>query len=118
MFIGCVYLCKQVVKSFLLVSRMLRHILPAICSPVPIPNIQTLALKRKLELKWKRGCSADAAESRPASWQGLLQLSLSGWTFFLLPIEEEIYIYSSTGTGFLTTMTTMSRLVMDLVGPA
>jgi len=26
--------------------------------------------------------------------------------------------YASTGTGFLTTMTTMSRLIMDLVGPA
>jgi len=59
-------------KLGLLVSRKLRNRPRAICCPAPIRNMATWAL-REWEPDWEPGCSADAAERRPAFWQWLVK---------------------------------------------
>jgi len=56
--------------------RMLRYLLRSISSPYPIYNLPTWALS-EWGPDWERGSSANAAGSRPASWQWLVMAPLA-----------------------------------------
>jgi len=85
---------------------MLRHFLCSISSPAPIRKTPTRA-KWEWEADWERGCSADAAGSRPASWQWLvlaLQLSPNGHPLFLHPLEASAFSFSALAPKYLVVM--------------